>query len=54
MLYFFRPILAGTKLVYFFETGKFLGKNLFFATFSCQKIGKYAEKHIFLRNYLVV
>ena len=48
------PILAGTKLVYFFETRKFLEKNLKFDKFSCQKTRKYAEKHIFLRNYLVV
>ena len=41
------PTLSGTKLVYFFEMGKFLGKNLIFAKFSCQKSGKYAKKHIF-------
>ena len=49
-----KRFLSGTKLVYFFEMDKFLGKNLFFATLSCQKKGKYAEKHIFSQNYLVV
>ena len=46
-VFFICPTLSGTKLVYFFEMGKFLGKNLIFAKFSCQKSGKYAKKHIF-------